>query len=88
MLFSSEADVFSLAGLSCRFGSDCGCLLFYGAMISLYLGVSLRYSSIYRVNQVSLRSILSGAPLCEMVCTRSVQYGGIVTYVMNGAIEN
>ena len=33
------------------------------------------------MNQVSSRSIFSDAPLFDLRCTISVQFGGIVTYV-------
>ena len=39
------------------------------------------------VNQVSLWSIFSCAPPCGLLCTRSVQFWGIVPFLMNGTVE-
>ena len=36
---------------------------------------------------MSFRSILSGAPLCEMHCTRYVQFGVILHSLINGTVE-
>ena len=44
--------------------------------------------TIYVLNQVSLRSILSGAPIFEMRCTIYVQFWGIGPSIMNGTVEN
>ena len=44
----------------------------------------MRSSSIYGVNQLSLRSISSGLPLYDLRCIISVQFWGIVTSLMNG----
>ena len=63
-------------------------ILFSGAMLGSWCWVSLGSFSQYRVNQVSLRSIFSDAPLCELRCTRSIQFGVIVPYLMNGTAVN
>ena len=36
---------------------------------------------------VSFRLILSGAPFCELRCTRSVHFGGIVPFIINRTVE-
>ena len=41
-----------------------------------------------RVNQLCWGSIFSGSPLCELHCTITVQFGGILPYLMNGNLEN
>ena len=61
-------------------------LLFYSATLGTWVGVLLVSSSMSGVNQVTLRSKFSGAPLYELRCTRSVQFGGIVPSLMNGAV--
>ena len=87
-----ETDTTSLDGPSCMCGTFCDgvimLLLFYGETLGSWLGVYLGSSSRSGVNQVSLGSILPGAPLCEMHFTRSVQFGVIVTSLMNGTVEN
>ena len=49
--------------------------------------VFLVSSPISRVNQVYLRWILSSVPLCELCCTRYVQFECIVISLMNGTVE-
>ena len=82
----------SMARLSCTWGSEWSdvivLLFFYGAMLGLWLGIYLGYSSISGVNQVYLMWMLSGVLLCKLRCTRSFQFGVIVTYLMNGNLEN
>ena len=63
-------------------------LLFYGATLRTWVGVSMGSYSRSGVNQVSLSSILSGAPLFEMHCTKYVQFGGIFPSLINGTVEN
>ena len=63
-------------------------ILFSGEIISTWVRVLLWSSSRSRVNQVSLRTILSGAPLREMRCTICFQFGGIVSSLMNVTVEN
>ena len=91
-LITLETCAPSLTGPSFLCGIDCDgvsvLLLLYGAMISSWLRVSLKSYSQYVVNQVSLRSIFSGAPLCELCCTISVQFGDIVSSLINGTVEN
>ena len=60
----------------------------FGTALSSFLGVFLGYSSINGVNRVSLRSMFSGAPLCNLICTRDVKYGVIVPYLINGTSKN
>ena len=60
--------------------------LFFGETLGMWVGVSLGYFSISVVNQVSLRLIFSSAPLCELCCKRSVQFGSILTSLMNGTV--
>ena len=62
-------------------------LLFSGATLGLWLRGFLGSSSRSGVNQVSLRSIFSGAPIVYLCCTRYVQIVGIVTSLMNGNME-
>ena len=50
--------------------------------------VFLGFSSISLLNQLSFRSILSGASLCEMCCTISIQFRGIMLSLMNVTVEN
>ena len=54
----------------------------------LVTGVSLLSYPRSVLNQVSLRSIFSGAKLYDLCCTRSVQFGGIVPSLMNGTVKN
>ena len=63
-------------------------LLFSGVNLGTWVGVSLGSSSRYGVNQLYLRSILSCATLCDLSCTRSFQFGGILPPPMNGTVEN
>ena len=90
-LYNSEVDDSSLDGPSCMYGLDWDdvrvLLLLSWATLGSCLGVSLGYSSIFGGNQLSLKSILYFEPLCYMSCTRSVQFGGIVHYLMNGTTE-
>ena len=90
-LINSEIDAPSLTGIYCMWGTDCNntsvILLLSGETIGLWLGVSMGSYSIYGVNQVSLRSIFSDAPLCEMRCKIFVQFGGIVPSLMNKAVK-
>ena len=89
---TSETDVTSLVGIYCTCGmyrnNMSVLLVFYGSMLGSRLGVLLGYSSRSGVNQVYLRSIVSGAPLCELRFTISFQFGGIVTSLINGNVEN
>ena len=77
--------------LSSTCGTDCGdvsmFILFSGGTLGSLFGVSLGYYSRSTVNQVYLRSILYCAPLCDLSCTRSVQFGGIVPSLMNRTVE-
>ena len=88
---TSESDsplldvLFSTLGLYYNYMSFL--LLFYGVTIGSWLGVSLGYSSISGVNQVSLRSIFSSALLCELRFTIYVQYGVVMTSLMNGTVK-
>ena len=88
----SEADAPSMDGPSCTGGSDCNnasvLLLFSGATLRSWLRISLEYSSRYGVNQVLLISLFSRALLCELWCTRSVQFGVIGPSLINGTVEN
>ena len=69
--------------------NDVSCwLLFSGENLWSCLGVLLGSYLIYGMNQVSLRPIRSGTPICELHFTRSVQSGGILTSLMNGTEEN
>ena len=67
-----------------------GLLLFVNIWSNAWLvsWIFMRYYSRYGVNQVSLRSILSVKLICDLHCTRSVQFGGIVTYLMNETVDN
>ena len=89
--WNSEAGTPYLALIYCMCGSDCSnvrvLLLFSGATLSSWLGIFLGYFSRYGVNQVSLRSIFSGAPLHDICYTISIQFGGIVTSLMNITVE-
>ena len=58
----------------------------FGTALASRLGVFLGISSIFRVKYVSLKSMLLDAPICDLHCTRSIQFGGIVTYLMNGTV--
>ena len=86
-LITSETNAPLLAGLSCACSSYCDgvrvLILFSGATLGSRVGVSMGSYSRPGVNQGSLRSIFSGAPLCGLRFTRSVQFGGIVTSLMN-----
>ena len=62
-------------------------ILFSGGTLGSLFVVSLGYYSRSTVNQVYLRSILYCAPLCDLSCTRSVQFGGIVPSLMNRTVE-
>ena len=90
-LINSENDATYLTRLSFTCGTDCDnvsiFLLLSGATLGTRVGVFLVSSWRYGVNQVSLRSTLSGAPLCEIRCTRYFQFGGIVTPLMNETVE-
>ena len=91
-LITSETDSPLLTGISCNYGTVCYdvsiFLLFSSDTLRILVEVSLGSSSRSGVNQVYLRSVLSGSPLCEMSCTRSVQLGGIMPSLINGAVEN
>ena len=91
-LTASDTGDLSMAGLSFTCGMDCNVvsvlLLFSRATLSSWLGGLLVSSSRSVVNQVFLRSILYGAPILELCCTRYVQFGGIVNSLMNGTAEN
>ena len=63
-------------------------LLLFGETLGSSLGVYLGYSSRFGFNKVSFRSILSVAPICDMPCTRYVQFGVIVPSLINGTVEN
>ena len=88
---TSEADIPLMDGIYCTCGLDCDdvsvLLLFSGAMLSSLLGAFLGSSSRYVLNQVSLRSFFSGATLCELSCTISVQFWGIFPYLINVTLE-
>ena len=86
--WNSEADDLFLAGLSCTCSLECIWLLFYGAMLGSCHVFSLVSSSRSGVNQVSLRKIFSIAPLCDLRCTRTFQFGGIVPHLINETVEN
>ena len=89
---TSDTDATSLEVISCTCGDKCDnmsmLLFFYGATLSLWLGVSQRSSSISLVNQVSLRLIFSVEPLFDLCCTISVQFEGISPSLMNGTVGN
>ena len=89
---NSETHSPSLAGTSFTCGLGCNCvrmlLLFSGATLGSRLGGFLRSSLRYWVNQVFLRSIWSGAPICDLRYTRYVQFGVIVPSLMNGTVDN
>ena len=82
----------SLSGLYCMRDADWEnvrmLLLLFGAMLGSWLGVFLGSSSIYGVNQVSMRSTLYGTTICDLSCTRYFQFGVIVPYLMNGTVES
>ena len=40
------------------------------------------------MKQVSVRSVLSGAPICKLCCFISVLLGGIVPYLISVTVEN
>ena len=87
-----ETDATYLTGLSCNCCTGYNNLiifvLFSGMTLGTQVGVYLGSSSRYGVNKLSLRSGLSGAPLCEMRCTILVQFGVIVTLLMYKTVEN
>ena len=89
---TSDTNTTFLTGNSCNWGTECDnvsiFLLLSGVTIGIRVGVLLLSSSIYGVNQVSLRSILSGAPIYYMRCTISIKFEDIVTSLMNGTVEN
>ena len=89
---TSDTASTSLNGISCTCCTDCGgviiSLLFYCVTFGTCVGVSLGYYSISGVNQIYLRSIVYGAPLCDLSCKRYFQFGGMVPYLMNGTVEN
>ena len=86
-LVTSESDSSLLTKIYCTCCTDCDdviiFLLFSGATLVTWVGFLLGCSSISGVNQLFLRSIFSVAPLCEMRCTRYVQFGGILPSLMN-----
>ena len=86
---SEGRDTF-LAGTSCTRCLDgtivSVLVLFSVATLGSCFKVFLRSYSRYGVNKVSLGSILSGANLFEMRCTRSLQLVGIVQYTKNGIV--
>ena len=88
---TSETDAPSLDRLFCMCGFYCGnvsvLLLLFGAMLGLWLGVFLVYSSISGINQISLRLIFYVASLCELCCKMSIQFGFIVPSLMNITVE-
>ena len=86
--WNSESDSPLMAGIYCTCGLDFSWLLFSEVMFRSCLGVFLGSSSRYWVNQLSLRSIFSISPLCDLYCTRSVQFGVIVPSLMNINVDN
>ena len=90
-LINLEIDAPSLTGISCTCGNYCSnmrmLLLFSGVTLDLWLGNYIGSSSRYGIKQVSLMSILYGAPLCEMRCTISAYFGGIVPSLINVTVE-
>ena len=89
---ASDTGTTLLAGFSCTCIMDCDgvslLLLLSEATLGSWLGVLMISYSISEVNQVFLRSILSGAPICELCCTISVKFGFIVPSLMNGTLES
>ena len=88
----SEADDPLMSVLYCTCSLECGnlsvLLLFSGAAISSLLGASLGSFTKSILNQVSLGSTYSDAPICELHCTISVQFRGTVPSLMNVTVEN
>ena len=91
-LITSETCAPLMSRISCKCAVDGNGVimlsLLSGEKLSSQLGVSLGSYPRYGVNQSSLRLILSGSPLYELRCTRSVQFWCIVPYLMNGTVEN
>ena len=89
---TSETGAPSVDGISCTCGMDCNgvsvLLLFSGAKLGLWIGVSLGSSSRYLVNQSYLSSISSDTTLCDLHFTRYVQFEGIVPSLMNLTVVN
>ena len=63
-------------------------ILFSGENISTWVGVILWSFSRSGMNKLSLKTILSGAPLCELRCTICFQFWGIVSSLVNVTVEN
>ena len=89
---TSETGTPSPTELSFTYSIDCNdmsiFILFYGATLGWWLGVLIGSSSNYGVNQVYLGSIFYGAILCKLIFTRSIQFGSIMPYLINGTVEN
>ena len=83
-LITWETGVPSMDGIFCLCGTYYNgvdlLLLFSGVTIGTWVGVFMVSYSIYGVNQVSLRSIWSGVPLCELHFKRFFQFGGYFAF--------